>query len=105
MIRTTDKLVNDVASGETSDLICTGSVVDLGTPSDWSGLSAGEPEKFAPEYWADQVALDPQWNINLEGLPPGAVPGTSYPGDIFYHEGDDGLCVVDVVWTTLISVS
>lgn len=105
VIQTTEKLLSDLASGETSDIVCTNSVADLGTPSDWSGLSAGEPEKFAPEYWDDQVALDPQWSINLEGLPEGAVPGTHYPGDVFYREIDGGLCLIDVVWSTLVAVN
>ena len=104
VIQTTEKLVSDLASGETSDIVCTDSVADLGTPSDWSGLSAGEPEKFKPQYWDNQVALDPQWSINLEGLPEDAVPGIHYPGDVFYRETDEGLCVIDVAWSTLVSV-
>lgn len=104
VIQTTEKLVSDLASGETPDTLCTDSVADLGMPSDWTGLSAGEPGKFVAEYWHDQAALDPQWSINLEGLPEGAEPGTHYPGDVFYRETDDGLCVIDVAWTTLISV-
>lgn len=105
VIQTTEQLVSAVASGETSDLVCADSMADLGTPSDWSGVSAGEPEKFTPEYWTDQVALAPQWSINLEGLPEGAVPGTRYPGDVFYRETDEGLCVIDIVWSTLVSVN
>ncbi|PRA13979.1 hypothetical protein CQ010_05485 [Arthrobacter sp. MYb211] len=105
VIRTTEQLVSDLASGETSGAVCEDSVADLGAPSDWSGLSAGEPEEFFAGHWVDQVALDPQWSINLEGLPEGAVPGTDYPGDVFYRETDDGLCVIDVSWSTLISVN
>ena len=104
MIHLTEKLVSDLASGESSDLVCMNSVADLGAPSDWSGLSAGEPEEFVAEYWHDQSALDPQWSINLEGLPEGAVPGSHYPGDVFYRETDDGLCVIDVAWVTLVAV-
>jgi hypothetical protein len=104
VIQTTEKLVSDLASGETSDIVCMDSVADLGRPSDWSGLSAGEPEEFVAEYWDDQAALDPQWNINLEGLPEGAAPGSHYPGDVFYRETDDGLCVIDVAWSTLVAV-
>ncbi len=80
------------------------SVADLGAPSDWSGLSAREPEEFVAGYWADQAALGPQWSINLEGFPEGAVPGSRYPGDVFYRETDDRLCVVDVAWATLVAV-
>ena len=103
VIQTTEKLVSDLASGQKSDVVCPDSVADLGTPGDWSGLSAGEPEEFFAEYWVDQVALDPQWSINLEGLPEGAVPGSHHPGNVFYRETDDGLCVIDVAWSTLVS--
>lgn len=105
VIQTTEQLVSDLASGETSDIVCIDSVADLGTPHDWSGLSAGEPEKFAPQYWADQVELAPQWSINLEGHPEAAVPGTNYPGDVFYRETEGGLCVIDVAWSTLVAVN
>lgn len=104
VIQTTEKLVSDLASGETSDIVCMDSVADFGAPSDWSALSAGEPEKFSAGYWADQVALDPQWSINLEGLPEGAMPGTDYPGDVFYRDTDDRLCVVDVSWSMLVAM-
>ena len=79
-------------------------VAQLGAPSDWSGLSAGEPEKFVAKYWDDQETLDPQWSISLEGLPEGAVPGSHYPGDVFYREIGDGFCVIDVAWATLVAV-
>lgn len=80
------------------------SAADLGESTDWVGLSAGEPERFVGGYWDEQVSLDPQWSINLENLPVGAVPGDTYPGDVFYRETDAGLCVVDVVWWTIESV-
>lgn len=105
VIQTTENLVSDVASGETSDIVCTDSVADLGAPSDWSGLSAGEPEEFFAGYWVDQAALDPQWSINLEGLSEGTMPGADYPGNVFYRETDGGLCVIDVAWSTLVSVN
>lgn len=103
VIQTTEALIQDLASGKTSNLVCEEAEVELGTAQDWEGRSAGEPEHFFAEYWDEQVHLDPQWNINLEGLPDGAVPGDKHPGDIFYRETDDGLCVIDVVWSTLIS--
>lgn len=65
VIQTTEKLVSDLSSGETSEVVCMNSV---------------------------------------EGLPEGAVPGIHYPGDVFYRETDDGLCVVDVAWVTLVAV-
>ena len=102
VITTTEALIQDLESGETSDLVCEDSEADLGVPDDWDGLSAGEPERFVADFWKEQVPLDPQWSINLEGLPDGAVPGEEHPGDVFYRETDDGLCVIDVVWATLI---
>lgn len=104
VIQMTEKLVSDLASGGASGIVCLDSVADLGAPSDWSGLSAGEPEEFFVGYWVDQAVLDPQWSINLEGLPEGAVPGSRYPGDVLYRETGDGLCVIDVAWATLVAV-
>ena len=102
IIQTTENLIKDLASGETSDLVCEDAEADLGTAKDWEGRSAGEPERFFADYWDEQVPLDPQWNINLEGLPEGATPGDKHPGYVFYRETDDGLCVIDVAWSTLI---
>lgn len=104
VIQTTENLIQDLASGAASDLICKDAEADLGTAKDWEGRSAGEPERFVPEYWEEQFPLDPQWNINVEGLPDGATPGDKYPGDVFYRETDDRLCVIDVAWVTLIDV-
>jgi len=102
VITTTEALIQDLESGETSDLVCEDSEADLGVPDDWDGLSAGEPERFVADFWEEQVPLDPQWSIDLEGLPDGAVPGEEHPGDVFYRDTDDGLCVIDVAWPTLI---
>ena len=66
--------------------------------------SAGEPERFVAGYWDEQVPLDPQWNISIGGLAKGAEPGGKHPGDVFYRATDDGLCVIDVAWSTLIAV-
>lgn len=30
--------------------------------------------------------------------------GSSVPGDLFFRETEDGLCVVDIVWATVIEV-
>lgn len=103
VIATTEAFIGDVASGEASGLLCEDFAAELGTAADWAGLAAGEPERFSVDYWEDRVALDPQWNINLEGLPAGIAGGETYPGDIFYRETDEGLCVIDVVWSTLIA--
>ncbi|MFV0375307.1 hypothetical protein [Microbacterium sp.] len=104
VIQATEEFIGDLAAGEPSDIICDDSAADLGESTDWVGLSAGEPERFVAEYWGEQVPLDPQWSINLENLPIGAVPGDTYPGDVFYRETDEGFCVVDVVWWTIESV-
>ena len=103
MIQTTEELVDAMTDGKPTDLICTDSAADLGEPSDWLGLSAGEPERFFADYWDEQVPLDPQWNINLEGLPEGLTPGSTFPGDVFYRETDQGLCVIDIAWSTRVA--
>ena len=103
VIEVTEQLVEASVAGDASAMLCTDSVADMGQPSDWAGRSAGEPERFTPDFWGDQAALDPQWNIDLEGLPDGLEPGSDFPGDVFYRETDDGLCVVDVVWSTLVA--
>lgn len=104
VIQATESFIDDVAAGEPSALVCEGADLDLGTARDWAGRSAGEPERFSSEYWDEQSLLDPQWNINVEGLPEGALPGDTFPGDLLYRETDAGLCVVDVVWSTLLDV-
>jgi len=101
VIQTTENLIKDLASGKTSDLICKDARADLGTQKDWEGRSAGEPERFVADYWDEQIPLDPQWSINLEGLPDGATPGDTFPGDVFFRETDNGLCVIDIAWSTL----
>lgn len=101
VIQTSEKLIHDLASGGTSDLICEGAESDLGTAGDWEGRAAGEPEPFVARYWDEQIPLDPQWNINVEGRPDGATSGDEFPSDVFYRETEDGLCVIDVAWSTL----
>lgn len=104
VIQTTEELVDDMSTGGASGLICDESVADLGEATDWVGLSAGEPEHFVGDYWEKQALLDPQWSINLEGLPEVLTPGSTYPGDVFYRETDKGLCVIDIAWSTLVDV-
>ncbi|WP_308289069.1 hypothetical protein [Microbacterium trichothecenolyticum] len=103
VIQTTEELIDAMAEGNPTDLICADSAADLGRPSDWTGLSAGEPEHFFADYWEEQVPLDPQWNINLEGLPEGVTPGSTFPGDVFYRDTGEGLCVIDIAWSTLVA--
>ena len=97
VIETTERLIDAAASGEQHALVCDGADPGLGEPQDWKGLSAGEPEHFHADYWADQASLDPAWNINLELEY--AVAGYVFPGDVFYRDTENGLCVVDVVWS------
>ncbi|MCR2809941.1 MULTISPECIES: hypothetical protein [unclassified Microbacterium] len=103
VIQITEEIVDAMADRNPTDLICADSAAELGEPTDWLGLSAGEPERFFADHWDEQVPLDPQWNINLEGLPEGLTPGSTFPGDVFYRETDDGLCVIDIAWSTLVT--
>jgi hypothetical protein len=103
VISTTEQLIDVAASGEHDPLACAGGIADSGEPSDWEGLSAGEPEPFRGDYWEEQIPLDPAWSINLELGAEGAVPGRVFPGDVFYRETADGLCVVDIAWATVVS--
>ncbi|MCP2031415.1 hypothetical protein L1277_001506 [Okibacterium sp. HSC-33S16] len=104
VIDTTEHLIEAVATGEGTDLMCADGVADLGHPEDWEGLSAGEPERFHAEYWQEQVAADPSWNINLEGSIDGLTPGQNVPSDVFLRETEGGLCVTDVEWATIESI-
>jgi hypothetical protein len=101
VIETTEQLIHAASSGENDTYTCADSDADFGEPEDWEGLSAGEPERFHAEYWADQAALDPAWSINLELGGEGAQSGRVFPGDVFYRETDAGLCVVDIAWWTV----
>lgn len=51
VIETTELLIRDLSAGEPSEIIFDDSVADLGEPTDWAGLSAGEPEHFTGEHW------------------------------------------------------
>lgn len=104
VIDATEQLVDDVVDGREPALLCADADVEMGDPADWQGLSAGEPERFTGRYWKERAALDPQWHINLQGLPDGAEPGDRIPGDVFYRVDDAGVCVIDVAWSTLESI-
>ncbi len=103
VIQTTEDLIDEMSDGGPTDLACNETAADFGSPSDWDGLAAGEPEQFVAEYWDEQAPLDPEWSINLENMPTGLTPGSTFPGDVFYKEIDGELCVVDVAWSTLIA--
>lgn len=102
VIATTDEVIVAAQAGEANAFACEDGVADFGEPSDWAGLEPGEPEKYTGTYWREQAPLKPDWSINLEmGVP---EEGSSVPGDLFFRETDDGLCVVDLVWATVIEV-
>lgn len=101
VIQAADAFVQDMASTGTSELFCPDAIAVPGERVDWKNLVAGEPERFVAHRWRAQAPLDPQWSINLQGMPPGAGAGTSYPGDVFFRDTADGLCVIDVMWWEL----
>ncbi|MDN3496203.1 hypothetical protein QL996_09710 [Planococcus sp. APC 4015] len=101
VIAATDQLIEAAASGDAESLICPGTRPDLGSPDRWQRLSSEEPERFTGEYWPDQAALEPTWNINLSLPGDRAVDGEVFPGDVFYRGEQDSLCVADVVWSTV----
>jgi hypothetical protein len=102
VIATTEAVIDAASDGDFDAFACDDSVADFGEPADWEGRSAGEPERFVPEYHAQQVALDPAWSINLELGPEEPAPGLEFPGEVFYRETDDGLCVIDIGWATVV---
>lgn len=104
VIDTTETLIQAAANGDGDTFTCADTKAEFGTSQDWDGLSAGEPERFHPEYWEDQKPLDPVWNINLEAGPEGVTDGTVIPSDVFYKQTADGLCVVDIAWATVMGV-
>ncbi|MCW3493587.1 hypothetical protein [Microbacterium sp. SSM24] len=105
MIDTTNQFAQAAAEGDASSYVCVGQQPRLGEPADWAGVSAEEPERFVPEYWPNQAALDPAWSINVYVPSERQFEGMEMPGDVFFRQTDDGLCVVDVVWVTLTSLN
>lgn len=101
VIQTTEQLIVAAAAGDGASFVCEGNEPDLGEPEDWVGLSAEEPERFVAEYWPDQASLDPAWSINLSLPADRVASGLEFPGDVFYQETSDGLCLVDVAWSTV----
>jgi hypothetical protein len=99
VIQTTEDLIHAAAAGDAGAYVCEGHDPEFRTPADWEGLSAEEPERFVADYWPDQVVLDPAWNINLSLSEARVEGGLEFPGDVFYRETDNGLCLVEVVWS------
>jgi hypothetical protein len=104
VIDAAERVIAAGAAGDTDGLSCESADVDFGEPSDWEGLSAGEPERFNPDYWPALVALEPTWNINLELDSERVAAGLVFPGDVFFGENGDDLCVADIAWPTIESV-
>jgi hypothetical protein len=102
VIRTTERFVDAASAGDGASFVCDGHDPDLRAPADWVGMSAEEPEAFHAESWADQAPLEPSWIISLSLPDERVAPGSEHPGVVFYQETDDGLCVVDVVWSTVL---
>ncbi|BDV29372.1 hypothetical protein [Microbacterium terricola] len=102
VIKTTSQFARAAAAGDASAFICAGQDPPLGEPRDWEGVTPEEPEQFVSEYWPDQVPRDPDWSINVYVPVERQTEGAVTPGDVFYQETDNGLCVVDVVWVTVI---
>lgn len=101
VIETTEQLIVAATAGEAGSFVCEDHDPELRAPQDWEGLSAEEPERFVAEYWPDQAPLEPAWSINLSLPADRVAAGVEYPGDVFYRETDDGLCLVDVAWWTV----
>ena len=101
VIETTEQLIDAAASSDPESFVCEGYEPEMREPTDWEGLSAEEPEEFVPEYWEQMVPLEPDWSINLSLPEDRTQAGTEYPGDVFYQQTDDGLCLVGVAWWTV----
>jgi len=102
VIATTEQLIDAAASGDSASFVCAGYEPDVREPEDWVGLSAEEPERFSGAYWEDLAELDPDWSINLSLPEDRVVAGLEFPGDVFYQQTDDGLCLVGVAWSTVV---
>jgi hypothetical protein len=98
VIETTESVIAAAKAGDTEHLACSGTTPDFGEPRDWAARGAGEPEHFHADYWPEMAPLDPQWSINLESLSEPRPAGAMRPGDVFYRETSDGLCVAAVAW-------
>ncbi|MFB8385688.1 hypothetical protein ACFC3F_00935 [Microbacterium sp. NPDC055910] len=101
VIETTEELIDAAAAGDGASFVCAGHDPELRDPDDWVGLSAEEPERFVADYWPDQASLEPAWSINLSLPVDRVASGVEYPGDVFYRETGDALCLVDVAWWTV----
>ncbi|SIR90814.1 hypothetical protein SAMN05880568_1741 [Microbacterium sp. RURRCA19A] len=101
VIDTTNRVIAAASAGDATALVCAGAAPEMGAPEDWTGLAAEEPERLVGDHWPDQAALDAAWSINVS-LPVDRVAGgTNAPGDLFFRDTDDGLCLVDVAWSTV----
>lgn len=102
VIALADDVVDQVIAGAESPRACPLSSPEFGEPQRWLGLSGGEPERLAGDFWKDQRSLGAVWTINLEGLDSTtAENGGRYPSYVFFAETDDDLCVIDIEWGTV----
>ena len=83
-----------------SPRVCNDSTSDLGSPADWTGLSAGEPAKFSVKQWETYEPLSPTWVINLSYDSDIAQAGAKkVPVFLFFRGSGKDLCVVAVEWS------
>lgn len=102
----TSQFVTASKEANGSQRVCSDSKVDLGSPSAWAGLSAGEPEKFSAKKWDTYEELSPTWVINLSySSATTGAESKKIPSFLFFKGTAKDLCVVAVEWGELTSTS
>lgn len=96
---TTQTLIDDIQKTGASELICDDATVDIGSRSDWTNRTPGEPEQMGGKSWPEQADLSASWLINLQGRPDGATASSTYPVFVFYRGSASSACVIDVEWS------
>ncbi|SDL34520.1 hypothetical protein [Microbacterium azadirachtae] len=102
----TNQFVTANKEADDSPGLCNGSAADLGTPSAWEGLSAGEPAKFSAKDWEAYGSLSPTWVINLSHQ--SATRGAetkNVPVYLFFKGAGKDLCVAAIEWGEITSTS
>lgn len=104
VIARTDEVIASAQEGDLTSYLCEGADPEMGTAEDWQGLNAEEPERYSP-MWAEvdpgSEELGPTWTINLSDDREQLTAGTRLPGQLYFTDGDDGLCVTHVGWVTV----
>lgn len=99
--RRAGRVIGAAEAGDAASFVCEGRSLDLRDPADWRGLSAEEPERFTGDHGKDRIPLERDWSINLSLPQDRVASGVEFPGDLFYRSSDDGLCLVDIAWSTV----